>query len=111
MSLFETAVGFKGERERPPPSPEPLAAHSSQKRAPSSALFYCPRAGHEAMATASHYRKLAEECFEWAHDARDVTVRQHYAKLCQIWLECAAQAELRSRVITSSKPKTVQKVA
>jgi hypothetical protein len=47
------------------------------------------------MATASHYRKLAEECFEWAHDARDVTVRQHYAKLCQIWLECAAQAELQ----------------
>jgi len=57
------------------------------------------------MATAAHYRKLAEECFEWAHEARDVSVRQHYAKLCQIWLESAAGAELRSRAITPSEPK------
>jgi len=63
------------------------------------------------MATAAHYRELAQECFEWAHEARDVSVRQHYAKLCEIWLECAEQAELRSRVITPSEPKTAQKVA
>ena len=56
--------------------------------------------GWDEMATAAHYRKLAEECFEWAHEARDVSVRQHYAKLCQIWLECAARAELRSAAIT-----------
>jgi len=53
------------------------------------------------MATAAHYRKLAEECFEWARQARDVSVRQHYAKLCGIWLESAARAELRSAVIVS----------
>ena len=63
------------------------------------------------MATAAHYRKLAEECFEWAHEARDVSVRQHYAKLCQIWLECAADADLRAGVIRPSAPQKVQKVA
>jgi hypothetical protein len=62
------------------------------------------------MATAAHYRKLAEECFEWAHEARDVSVRQHYAKLCQIWLECAAAADLRAGVIRPSAPQKVQKV-
>ena len=62
------------------------------------------------MATAAHYRNLAEECFAWAHDAHDVGVRQHYAKLCEIWLECAAQAELRSGATTP--PGTIiQKVA
>jgi hypothetical protein len=60
------------------------------------------------MATAAEYRKLAEECFEWAREARNESVRQHYAKLGQIWLESAA---LRSRAITSSEPKTAQKVA
>ena len=63
------------------------------------------------MATAAHYRKLAEECFEWAHKARDVSVRQHYAKLCEIWLECAAAADLRDGVIRPSAPQKVQKVA
>ena len=63
------------------------------------------------MATAAHYWKLAEECFEWAHEARDVGVRQHYAKLCQIWLECADRAELQSRVFAPPQPTIMQKVA
>ncbi len=62
------------------------------------------------MATAAHYRELAQECFEWAHEARDVVVRQHYAKLCEIWLDCAAQAELRSGVTIPPEP-IIQKVA
>jgi hypothetical protein len=62
------------------------------------------------MATAAHYRKLAEECFGWAHEAHDVGVRQHYAKLCEIWLECAARAQLRSGAIDPPEP-TIQKVA
>jgi hypothetical protein len=45
------------------------------------------------MATAAEYRIMAEECFEWAREARDESVREHYAKLGQIWLECAARAE------------------
>jgi len=60
------------------------------------------------MARATDYRKLAQECFEWAREARDVSVREHYAKLGQIWLECAARAELRSAVLT---PATAQNVA
>jgi hypothetical protein len=71
------------------------------------------RLGLIAMASAAHYRKLAEECLEWAHEARDVSVRQHYAKLCQIWLECAARAELRCAVIAppEQEPTIAQKVA
>ena len=63
------------------------------------------------MATAADYRKWAEECFEWAREARDETVRGHYAKLGQIWLECAARTQLQSGVITSPEPTTAQKVA
>jgi hypothetical protein len=62
------------------------------------------------MATAAHYRELAEECFKWAHEARDVGVRQHYAKLCQIWLECAARAERRLGALAPPEP-TTQKAA
>ena len=62
------------------------------------------------MATAADYRKLAEECFEWAHEASDESVREQYASLGWVWLECAAQAELRSGAITPSEPKTAQKV-
>jgi hypothetical protein len=61
------------------------------------------------MATAADYRKLAEECFEWAREASDESVREHYARLGRVWLECAARAELRSGPITPSK--TAQKVA
>jgi hypothetical protein len=63
------------------------------------------------MATAAHYRELAEECFQWASEARDVTVRQHYAKLCEIWLECAKRAESQSAVMTLPELTTAQKVA
>jgi hypothetical protein len=63
------------------------------------------------MATTADYRKLAEECFEWAREASDKSVREHYASLGRVWLECAARAELRCGVITPSEPKTAQKVA
>ena len=64
------------------------------------------------MATAADYRKMAEECFEWARVARDASVREHYVKLGQIWLECAARAriKLRSGPISLPDPST-QKVA
>jgi hypothetical protein len=63
------------------------------------------------MATTADYRKLAEECFQWAREARDVGVREHYAKLGQIWLECGARAELRSAVVTPPESTTIRKVA
>jgi hypothetical protein len=63
------------------------------------------------MATAADYRKLAEECFGWAREARDESVREQYASLGRVWVECAARAELRSSAITPSESKTAQNVA
>jgi hypothetical protein len=63
------------------------------------------------MTTTAEYRKLAEECFEWAHAARDESVREQYAGLGQIWLECAARAELRPSVMASEPRTTARKVA
>ena len=60
-----------------------------------------PGLGGEAMATVADYRKWAEECFEWARQASDESVREQYASLGRVWLEYAARAELRS----SSEPK------
>jgi len=72
-------------------------------------LFDCcdatPACGDEAMATAADYRKWAEECFEWARQASDESVREQYASLGRVWLDYAARAELRSGAITSSDPK------
>ena len=72
-------------------------------------LFDCcdetPAWGAEAMATAADYRKWAEECFEWARQASDESVREQYASLGRVWLDCAARAELRSGAITPSEPK------
>jgi hypothetical protein len=64
-----------------------------------------PGLGGEAMATAADYRKWAEECFEWARQASDESVREQYASLGRVWLDCAARAELPSGAITPSEPK------
>ena len=53
------------------------------------------------MATAADYRKWAEECFEWARQASDETVREQYASLGRVWLERAE----RPSAITPSEPK------
>ena len=91
-----------------PPNPWPL---NSQKDGAPQAPSLVTRAGDEAMATAAEYRKLAEECFEWAREARDGGVREHYAKLGQIWLDSAVRAQLRSAVLTPREPAAAQKVA
>jgi hypothetical protein len=62
-----------------------------------------PGLGGEAMATAADYRKWAEECFEWARQASDESVREQYASLGRVWLDYAARAERGA--ITSSDPK------
>jgi hypothetical protein len=64
-----------------------------------------PGLGAKAMATAADYRKWAEECFEWARQASDESVREQYASLGRVWREYAARAELRSGAITPSEPK------
>jgi hypothetical protein len=63
------------------------------------------------MATAADYRKWAEECFEWARQAANESVREQYASLGRVWLEYAARAEIRSDVMTPPEPKPPQKVA
>jgi hypothetical protein len=64
------------------------------------------------MATATDYRKWAQECFDWARAASDDSVREQYASLGRVWLERAAQAERRpGRQIGQSEPKPGQKVA
>ena len=57
------------------------------------------------MATAADYRKWAKECFEWAREAADESVREQYASLGRVWLECAARAELQSGVMAAPEPK------
>jgi len=56
------------------------------------------------MATAAEYRKWAEECFEWARQASDESVREQYASLGRVRLEYAARAELRSVAIKLQCP-------
>jgi hypothetical protein len=64
------------------------------------------------MATVADYRKWAEECFEWAREARDDSVREQYAGLGRVWLERAARAELLSDMkLDDPEPKTAQQVA
>ena len=63
------------------------------------------------MATAADYRKWAEECFEWARQASDESVREQYAQIGQVWLEQAARAEPLTGLITPPEPKTAKKVA
>ena len=67
--------------------------------------------GRKQMATAADYRKWAEECFEWAREARDKSVREQYISLGQVWLERAARAELQSDVLAPPEPPAPQKVA
>jgi hypothetical protein len=63
------------------------------------------------MKTAVEYRAMAEECFKWAREAPDESVREQYASLGRIWLEYAARAELQSPALPSSQSKTAQKIA
>ena len=67
--------------------------------------------GTKAMATATDYRKWAQECLEWARKARNESVREQYANLAHVWLDCAARAELRAGAIAAPEPAPGQKVA
>ena len=67
-------------------------------------FLYWDETPREAMATVADYRKWAEECFEWARQASDEAVREQYASLGRVWLDCAARAEQPS-AITSPEPK------
>src|SRR5215472_3171332 len=45
------------------------------------------------MKTATEYRALAEECFQWARETHDRAVRTGYLGLAQVWLDAAAKLD------------------
>ncbi len=59
------------------------------------------------MHTAAEYRKMAEECFEWATTAVDDEVRANYLGIAQIWLQAASRLDgglpIRGTVIPVAK--------
>jgi hypothetical protein len=42
------------------------------------------------MTTATEYRAMAEECFQWARKATTDNVRSAYLEIAKIWLAAAA---------------------
>jgi len=49
--------------------------------------------GATCMKTAAEYRAMAEECFEWAREARTKEVRASYLQLAQVWLDSASRLD------------------
>ncbi len=45
------------------------------------------------MHTAAQYRKMAEECLEWAATALNDEVRANYLGIAQIWLQAASRLD------------------
>ena len=47
------------------------------------------------MKTATEYRAMADECFQWAREATDDDVRAGagYLALAQVWLDAAAKLD------------------
>ncbi len=45
------------------------------------------------MKTATEYRAMAEECFQWAGETHDRAVRAGYLGLAQVWLDAAAKLD------------------
>jgi len=45
------------------------------------------------MKTASEYRAMADECFQWAREATDNVVRAGYLAIAQVWLDAAAKLD------------------
>jgi hypothetical protein len=45
------------------------------------------------MKTAAEYRAMAEECFEWASEARTDAVRKSYLQLAQVRLNTASKLD------------------
>jgi hypothetical protein len=63
------------------------------------------------MATAADYRKWAQECFQWARNARDEGVREQYMRLGEIWIEFAERAAVRSDQLGPMETTPAPKVA
>jgi hypothetical protein len=47
------------------------------------------------MTTATEYRAMAEECFQWAREATTGNARSAYLEIAKIWLAVAAARQSR----------------
>jgi hypothetical protein len=45
------------------------------------------------MKTAAEYRAMAEECFQWAREAKAKEVRVSLLQLAQVWLDAASKLD------------------
>jgi hypothetical protein len=45
------------------------------------------------MKTAAEYRAMAEECFQWAREAKAKEVRVSLRQLAQVWLDAASKLD------------------
>ena len=43
--------------------------------------------------TAAEYRAMAEECFQWASEAKAKEVRVSLRQLAQVWLDAASKLD------------------
>jgi hypothetical protein len=57
--------------------------------------------------TAAQYRKMAEECFQWAATALNDEVRVNYLSSAQVWLQAASRLDggLPTRAAVIPLPK------
>jgi hypothetical protein len=56
------------------------------------------------MKTAAEYRAMAEECFEWAREARTDEVRASYLHIARVWLDAASKLDGLPPTRTASRP-------
>jgi hypothetical protein len=63
------------------------------------------------MKTAAEYRAMADECFQWAREARADEVRVSLLQLAQVWLDAATKLDGLSQTGTKSAPDQPSKTA
>ena len=64
-----------------------------RRHLPGRRVFAVTALGRTFMKTAAEYRAMAEECFEWAREARTAEVRASYLQLAQVWLDAASKLD------------------
>jgi hypothetical protein len=56
------------------------------------------------MKTAAEYRAMAEECFQWAREAKANEVRVSLRQLAQVWLDAASKLDGQPPTRTQPAP-------
>ena len=57
------------------------------------------------MKTAAEYRAMAEECFQWAHEAKAKEVRVSLRQLSHVWLDMASKLDDLPPIRTQPPPE------